>query len=32
MYVFVTDLIIVIFPTNTYFYCNIRYAILSDAF
>ena len=32
MYVFLIYLIIVIFPTNIYFYCNIRYEILSDAF
>ena len=32
MYVFLINVIILIFSTNIYFYCNIRYVILSDAF
>ena len=32
MYVFLINLITVIFPTNIYFYFNIIYVILSDAF
>ena len=29
MYVFVINLITGIFPTDIYFYCNIKYVILS---